>query len=298
MRARSDLLIVLRPTGVAFLASMLVLVTLGSSCQRAETPATLRAMAYNIRFNNPGDSLHAWPNRRNDVAALIRYHNPDVMGLQEALTGQVAELDSLLHDYAWFGVGRDDGEAAGEYVPIFYRTSRLEPLDQGHFWLSETPAVPGSVSWDAAITRMVTWGHFRDRSTGQALYVFNTHFDHVGTEARLQSAQLLVDRLQEMAEGVPVVVTGDFNVTPSAPPYATLTSVLTDTFNAAADGHHGPTGTFSGFTVNAPVSARRIDYVFVQGPIEVQRHAILSDHTDLGYPSDHLPVVADLRIGS
>ncbi len=148
----------------------------------------VRVVSYNIRYNNPGDGEHAWPLRADRVANLLRFYNPDLFGLQEALQGQIDDLVARLPQYAWFGVGRDDGRSAGEGTPIFYRRDRFTLLDQGTFWLSETPEVPGSKSWDAAITRIATWGRFVDRTTGTRFLYLNTHFDHIGQTARERSA--------------------------------------------------------------------------------------------------------------
>ena len=266
----------------------------------ASTPAhpdtTLRVMSFNIRYNNPGDGAHAWPERADRVASTIRFYAPDVVGLQEALKGQITDLEQALPDYAWFGVGRDDGVEGGEFSPVFYRKSRLELVAQGTFWLSETPEVPGSKSWDAAITRIATWARFRDREDGTAFFYLNTHFDHIGQEARVESAALIRQRVGALAGGLPVVVTGDFNVTPENPAYATMTAFLEDARLVSDTPPHGPEGTFFGFTVEADVPGRRIDYVFVSPGVRVLRAATLTDQWHGHYPSDHLPVLADVRL--
>lgn len=264
-----------------------------SSDEPASSEASLNAMSFNIRFNNPDDGEHAWPNRADRVASMIRFHQADVAGLQEALIGQIRDLEQHLPGYAWVGVGRDDGEEAGEFSPIFYRTDRLELLDEGTFWLSETPDEPGSQSWDAALPRIVTWAFFRDRDTDTAFYHFNTHFDHRGEEARLESARLITDRLATMAEDTPTVVTGDFNATPDDPPYAHLSDALEDAYTAV-ETPHGPPGTYSSFEVGGE-EGRRIDYIFSTNGVSVERFGTLTDQWNGHYPSDHLPVLAEVR---
>lgn len=249
-------------------------------------------MSFNIRYNTPNDGENAWPNRKEMAAGVIRFHDADFAGLQEALLGQIEDLQARLPEYDWIGVGRDDGESAGEFTPIFYRQDRFELEDQDTFWLSETPEVPGSKSWDTAITRIATWGAFRDRRTGDRFIVLNTHFDHIGTEAREESAKLIVDRLS--AFDVPVIVTGDFNATPDSAPYAVMTNSLRDAFEATQTPHYGPTSTWNGFDEIQP--NRRIDYIFVSNDVTVLRHGILSETVDGRFPSDHLPVLAEIRL--
>ena len=234
-------------------------------------------MTFNIRYNTPNDSADAWPHRKDMAAGMIRLHDADVVGLQEALKGQIDDLQDRLPGFAWIGVGRADGEEAGEFSPIFYREDRLELVDHDTFWLSETPSEPGSKSWDAAIERIATWGIFRDRASGEEIFVLNTHFDHIGEQARLESARLIVERLDELAGGRPVVVMGDFNATDDSPPYDALTSgTLKDAMHVSEHPHHGPTSTWTGF--------------------RVIQHAILSDQWDARFPSDHLPVLAELVV--
>ncbi len=249
-------------------------------------------MSYNIRLNTSADKADAWPHRRDLVAGLIRFHEVDLLGVQEALHDQMNDLSERLPGFATVGVGRDDGRSAGEYSAIFYRTDRFDLLDEGTFWLSETPETPGSKSWDAALPRIVTWARFRDRRTGRSFYHFNTHFDHVGREARLRSARLLADRIGGRA---PVILTGDFNLLPTDPPYPVLTGALRDAFRAAETEPYGPTGTFTGFDVTAETD-RRIDYVFISEGVRVLRYGVLTDHLAGRNPSDHLPVLVEVLL--
>lgn len=179
----------------------------------------LRVMSFNIRFNTARDSANAWPHRKDLAASMIRFHHANLAGLQEALKGQIDDLAERLPGYGWFGVGRDDGRDKGEFSAIFYRRDRFELLEESTFWLSEEPEVIGSKGWDAAITRIVTWGKLRDRSTGKVFFHFNTHFDHRGVRAREESASLLLTKIKEIAGTTPVIVTGDFNSRESSEPY-------------------------------------------------------------------------------
>ena len=256
--------------------------------------SSLRVITFNIRYNNPNDGEHAWPNRKERVASLIRFHQADLIGMQEVLKNQINDLESLLPGYSWIGVGRDDGKDAGEFSPIFYRTDRFQLTDNGTFWLSETPDVIGSKSWDAAITRIANWAQFSDRNTSQTFLLLNTHFDHRGEQARSESAKLIVDHLQGLTAEYPIVVTGDFNVPPSSAAYATMLSYLKDSRLVSQIPAHGPEGTFAGFTVGSTANQDRIDYIFVDSSTSVLRQGTLTDQHNGNYPSDHLPVFAEL----
>ena len=269
---------------------------------------TLRVLSFNIRYDNPEDGPDAWPHRKEAVAEMIRSRAVDVAGLQEALKGQIDDLQVLLPEYAWLGVGREDGMEQGEFAPIFYRRDRLDTLRWGTFWLSEMPDIPGSRSWDAALERIATWVVLRDRQTSEAFLAVNTHFDHRGAEARTRSAELIVERLDELAtaqpgeqddEGtgsLPVVLTGDFNVRENSAPYAVLTDALSDALYASEQPHEGLMSTWSGFEAIAP--GHRIDYIFVGAGVRVYVHRILDDKTaDDRFPSDHLPVLAEIGFG-
>ena len=259
-----------------------------------ETP--LRVMSFNIRYDNPGDGEHAWPKRRPLVRQVLSFYRPDVLGLQEALEHQVKEIAGDLPGYAWVGVGRDDGKAAGEFSPIVYNTRRLEVMESGTFWLSPTPEKVGSRGWDAALPRIATWAKFRDRQTGGEFVALNTHFDHRGEQARAESAKLIVmaldDELASIIGEVPVVITGDFNATPDSEAYATLTGALVDT-RTAVETPLGPEGTFGTFTAEGEPGGR-IDYVFVSNGVDVVRAGTLSPHWNGRHASDHFPVMADV----
>ena len=163
----------------------------------------LNIMTFNIRYNTAADSLNAWPYRKDKVASQVLFHEAHILGVQEALHDQVVDLQQRLPQYKYAGVGRDDGKEKGEYSAIFYDTTRLQVLQTKTFWLSETPEVPGSKSWDAAITRIVTWIKFRDKKTKKIFFAFNTHFDHIGQVARRESAKILLQKVKEIAGATP-----------------------------------------------------------------------------------------------
>jgi endonuclease/exonuclease/phosphatase family metal-dependent hydrolase len=264
-------------------------------------PATLfsqqmNIITYNIRYNNPGDGVNAWPNRIEMVSGLLRFHDPDIFGLQEALYGQINDVQKNLPEYEWFGVGRDDGEKAGEFSPIFFKKSKFILLKHGTFWLSETPEKP-SKGWDAALNRIVTWGKFQSKVTGKQFIVFNTHFDHRGVEARKKSAALIRNKIEEMTynNGLPAILTGDFNLTPDQEPISLIKKYLSDARDISQEPPYGPAGTFNGFKWDAPLN-NRIDYIFVNGMVKVLNYAILTDSKEQRYPSDHLPVFAKVQL--
>lgn len=225
-------------------------------------PDALRVMSFNLRLDAESDGDDAWPNRREAAARTM--DGADLVGVQEALPSMLEWLDGRLPGYARIGVGRN-ADGGGEASAIYYRTDRLELRDDGTFWLSETPDVPGSQSWDAALPRIATWGRFLDRQTGREVVHVNTHFDHVGETARRESARLLVERLPELAGGAPAVLTGDLNATPDTEVYTTFVDGggLEDAWTAAP-ATSGPAGTWNAF--GAYDGERRIDYVFTLGP--------------------------------
>ncbi len=273
--------------------------TVGACAGQRESPArsdgSVRVMTYNIRYDNPGDGLSAWPLRRDRVGQLVRFVQPDVIGLQEALADQVADLEARLPGYHWTGVGRDDGAAAGEFSPVFFREDRFRLAATGTLWLSETPSSPGSIGWDAALPRIATWVSLEGPG-GLSYRVVNTHFDHVGNVARRRSAELLADSVDAWAAASPetrFVVLGDFNASPDQEPYRVLAARMRDARSIALD-NHGPDETYFGFMV-ADTSGRSIDHIFVGPGTEVVRTAVLTDHYRGRYLSDHLPVIADVR---
>lgn len=262
----------------------------------ANAQPPLHVMTFNVRYNTPRDSLNAWPYRKDKVVSQILFHQAHIVGVQEALHEQMMDMQRGLPQYKFVGVGRDDGKQGGEYSAIFYDTTRLQMLHTETFWLSEQPNVPGSKSWDAAITRIVTWARFRDKRTRKVFYVFNTHFDHIGKIARRESAKLLLQKVQAVAGKTSTIVTGDFNAIPADEPIQILTTTantfhLINTTAISQQPHYGPTGTFNGFT-QRELTNEPIDHIFVTKGIKVLQHATLSQTWQGRFSSDHFPVLA------
>ncbi len=257
--------------------------------------STLTALSYNIRYDNPGDGADAWPVRRAWLAAQLRFYSPDVFGIQEGLQRQVDYLSEQLPAYERVGGGRDDGKQAGEYSALYFRKARFGLLASGTYWLSETPDVP-SKGWDAALPRICTYAHLYDTLAGKKIWVFNTHFDHIGVKARRRSAELILLKITELnTDYDPVVLMGDFNAEPSDDPIVLLRRGLSDTRLISLEAPFGPDGTFNGFKFSEPVT-RLIDYIFILGNgMQVTQQATLSDSRNGHYPSDHLPVLARMR---
>jgi endonuclease/exonuclease/phosphatase family metal-dependent hydrolase len=259
----------------------------------------MNIMTFNIRYNTARDSVNAWPNRKEFAASQIRFHKIQVVGVQEALVGQLQDLLELLPGFKYVGVGRDKGDDKGEFSAILYDTTRLTVLEQSTFWLSETPSLAGSKGWDAAFPRVVTWAKFKDRRTQKVFYLFNTHFDHMGKLARRSSASLLLAKVEEIAKKQPAIVTGDFNAEPTDEPIKIITDPanplrLIDTRAIAEQGHYGPDGTFNGFQ-SKENSDQPIDYIFIKGgKFKIKQHATLSQTWGGRFSSDHFPVMAEI----
>jgi endonuclease/exonuclease/phosphatase family metal-dependent hydrolase len=271
----------------------LLLFLLGSLSLYAQD---LHIATFNIRLNTPADGVNAWPNRVDQVTGLLRFHEVDLFGLQEVLYEQLEDIHKAFPGYGWIGSGRDDGHKKGEFCPIFYDKSKLTLLENGQFWLSETPEKPGP-GWDAACNRVCTWGKFLLKNTGKQCYVFNTHFDHVGNRAREKSAVLIRDSVKAKRENnnLPVVLTGDFNLTPEKEPIFLLKQTFNDSRDVSVDPPYGPYGTYNGFDHNSPLD-RRIDYIFVTRNVNVLKYGVLSDSKENRYPSDHLPVFVKILL--
>jgi len=263
------------------------------SCGKTHEP--LEVMTFNIRYENPADGMFSWDSRKEMVYWLIEKYHPDIMGLQEALKSQMDNLEASLSEYSWYGAGRDDGNEKGEYVPVFYKKDRFIANDHGNFWLSDKPSMPGSIGWDAACTRMVSWIKLEDIASGQAYYVFNTHFDHVGEEARRQSALILLDSITHIAGDSPVIITGDFNCEPGSSPLLALEELYEDAMEKAEKRDEGPGTTYVGFPGDLFLG-KIIDHIFVSHHFRVAEHEIITDNTNGFFPSDHLPVRVRLEL--
>lgn len=250
-------------------------------------------MTYNIRYDNPGDGINQWGSRKEKVYALIKKYDPEIFGVQEALHHQLQDLKANLKEYEYVGVGRDDGKDKGEYSAIFYKKDRFKIKDSNTFWLSETPSVPGSKNWDAAITRVATWAVFRDRKSKKEFMLINTHFDHIGKEARAKSAELLVAQADKLAKSTPLVITGDFNCLREDKPYQVIMSQKMIPLMDPAPAN--PPGTFCSFQVNS-IDCRPIDYIFSSLDWKASDYKVITDNDGSNYPSDHLPVQVSLTL--
>lgn len=261
---------------------------------------SLHVMSFNIRMNTPHDSLNAWPHRKDMVASQVLFHEAHLLGVQEALYEQMTDLEARLPQYKRIGVGREDGKNAGEFSAIFYDTTRLQLLDTKTFWLSETPGVPGSKGWDAAITRVVTYGRFKDRKTKKVFFHFNTHFDHMGKIARRESAKFLLQQVHTIAGKTPAIITGDFNATPDDEPIQVIMNAndplhFTDSKAISQLPHYGPTGTFNAWRF-AERDDRPIDYIFLKGKFKVKKHATISETWKGRYASDHFSLYSEITV--
>lgn len=252
----------------------------------------LNVISYNIRYDNPGDGEHAWPNRKDNVINLLKFHEADIFCLQEVLHTQVVQLDKAFPYFSYVGVGRDDGIRKGEYAPVFFNTERFTKIESGHFWLSDNPGIPG-LGWDAACIRICTWIVLKESDTGKQFMVFNTHFDHIGLKARENAADLIIREIDNKSDGMPVILCGDFNLPPESVPMKKLASALHDSYTKTELPPHGATGTWSGFTYNDE-AGDRIDYIFVSEGVRVLRYAALTDSRDRSFFSDHLPVFVEV----
>ena len=266
-----------------------------------EDRQTIRVMTYNVLVDAGSDGRDTWPKRVDSVAGIIQFDSPSLVGLQEALNWQLTGLRERLAGYEWVGEGRLGGED-GEFCAIGYRTDRFELLSEETFWLSETPDVPGSTAWNTAYSRIATMVRVEERATGDELVFVNTHLDNVSTRARRKGATLIRDRVVTVEDTTPVIVCGDLNCEPGSEPYRTLAGAetnapLRDTHEASMSPPIGPSITFPGFT--DPTTGRRIDHVFVSEDVAVVQHATRADTREDGrFPSDHLPVIADLDLST
>ena len=285
--------------------------------------AQLLVGSYNIRYKNGGDSVkgNVWEKRCQVICDQINFMAPDIFGTQEVLHGQLMDMLSMLDGYDYIGQGRDDGKTQGEYEAIFYKRDCLRLLDQGHFWLSQTPDKPG-LGWDAACVRICTWGKFAGQTAtdDEAFYFFNLHMDHVGVVARREAAKLIVLRIREIAQGAQVIVTGDFNVDQINEIYSIFvdSGILKDSYQAARL-RFAENGTFNSFDVDLYTSSR-IDHVFVSPETQVDAYAVMTNGywtptldagsmikghdapQEIGFsrytrrlPSDHYPIFVRLK---
>lgn len=264
--------------------TFLLLVLLNINAQQ------IKIITYNIRYNNTADGINSWPLRKAKVDTLLKQYPSNIWCFQEVLNNQLVDLKTMLPNYSYIGVGRDDGKENGEYSPIFYSDSLYVLVKSGTFWLSPTPSVIGSKGWDAAITRICTWVQLKDKQTDKLFFVFNTHFDHQGELARNESAKLILNKTNELGANFPILIVGDFNSEPNSNAYKTI---INNKSNPFYDSHQNQKDncTFTGFKVNAGI-CKHIDFIFFNKHFKLRKYFIISQNDGLNYPSDHLPVLS------
>ena len=284
---------------IQFFAALAVLA--GCTSHPEVQPANLRLATFNIRFDTAADGANAWPHRREPVAALMRFYAPDLFGMQEVTAGQLAQLKEDLPAYRFVGVGRDDGLSGGEFSPLAFRPDRFGLAGQGTFWLSPTPDVP-SRGWDAALPRIATWAHLVDRDSGVRILAVNTHWDHAGLQARLESGRLIRDWIAgHRGPCEAVVLLGDLNAAPDEASYQALIAPggdqLLDTMSITETPAFGPTGTFNAFDISRQPTGP-IDHIFVSEGTRVVRYGVITQQDTARLPSDHYPVIADIAVSA
>ena len=277
---------------------MLALLIPVAGIAKKEKVTNLRWCTFNIRCIASDDTKNGvgWESRKDRACQWVLDNGIDVVGMQEVTHQQLLDIQERLKDYDYVGVGRTDGKEAGEYTPVFYRKDKYKALDKGNFWLSETPDVPGSRGWDAALERVASWVKLQDMATGKIFMAVNTHFDHVGQQAREESAKLIMQKIQEIVGDRPAVVTGDFNVTEKNPAYTTMVTNEFKMLDAdkVTPVHCGVGYTYHNYSHIPPHRASKIDFIFITPQIRVLRTMIPQDSPR--YPlSDHNPHWADLE---
>ncbi len=251
-----------------------------------------KLITYNIRYNNPMDGENAWDIRKEKLTEMLKFYDADIMGIQEGLLNQVLFIDSCLPNYQHLGIGRDDGKTKGEYSAIYFKKDKFEVEKTASFWLSETPDTI-SMGWDAACLRICTYALLKDKKTQKKFWIFNTHFDHIGERAQKNSADLIIKKIFELNQkDFPVILCGDFNMTPNKTPIKYISNILNDSkilYKGSKDEYEG---TFNAFDFTKPAT-ERIDYVFVK-KFKVLKYRVLTDSYQCKYLSDHFPVYCEV----
>lgn len=252
----------------------------------------ISVMSFNIRYENTYDGSNSWDNRKSDMTKMLNYYHPDIIGLQEVLINPLIFLKSQLSRYSYVGVGREDGKEKGEFAPIFYNKEKYELIKFKTFWLSEHDDII-SKGWDAVLERICTYCALKERNSGDTIHVFNTHFDHIGVIARLNSAKLILKKINEIKTSTArVILMGDLNSTPDMEQIKLLKKELHDACEASKSGLYGPERTFNGFS---DTISEKIDYIFVDN-FTVESFRNIDDRTsNNSYLSDHFPVFAILK---
>ncbi len=283
-----------------YLLPVIFLLVLLPGCNKKSNVDVLKVMTFNIRYDNPRDSINAWPNRAAFLCRFLKDEDPDLIGMQEVLAQQHDYIDSVMTGYSSVGVGRSDGAKKGEMNPVFFKKERFDLIRTKTFWLSDTPDVAGTKAWGANLPRIVTWVELSEKTTSEHFYFFNTHFAHDSDSARILSSGLLLNRVDSIADGFPFVVTGDLNMLISGKGYEILTGpyesvpLFTDTYAVSEKRPTGPAYTFNGFSDST--SAGRIDYVFVRTGMKVLEHRTFIRKEHGVFISDHWPVMATISL--
>ena len=252
-------------------------------------------MTYNIRcgYCEESSDVNNWSKRKFLVAYLIKINNPDLIGLQEAEQFQIKDLVKMLDDYDYYGVGRDDGKIKGEAAAVLFKKNRFRMESEKTFWLSETPEKI-SKGWNAALNRTVTIVRLKDLKSSKEFYFFNTHLDHIGEKARTESSRLIIDEINKTASALPVILTGDFNYTSSAEGYKIIIQKLFDAERISETESKGGDITFNGFGKDIKPD-NKIDFIFVNDKFDVLNHTIDTTTYNGLYPSDHFPVISEVK---
>jgi len=247
------------------------------------------AMSFNIRYDNPNDGENRWEERKIDLAELIKRYNPAFLGIQEGLVNQVKFIDSVLTNHIMTGVGREDGASKGEFSAIYFDSSKFELIGGKTFWLSDKSDTV-SIGWDAALERICTYGIFKMKADGKKIYVFNTHFDHIGVKARRNSAKLILKKIDEIVpHNQPILLMGDFNSTSEDEAIKIIQSYLDDGVLVSKKKSLQPAGTFNGFDKDRELN-ERIDFIFIKNLNVFSYQHINDKRKDSGFISDHIPV--------
>jgi len=284
-----------------YIASVFVIISfLLCGCSHSKDKDSVKVMTMNVRYDNPDDSINAWPNRIPLFSKVISDEKPDILGLQEVLWHQYEVIDSVLKEYSSVGVGRDDGARGGEMSPVFFSKERFDLVRTLTFWLSETPELPGSKGWGASLPRIVTWVELVDKNNHEHFYLFNTHFAHDSDSARIMSSKILLKAVEKISAGYQFIVTGDFNMLPYSTGYSILTGpdesvpILKDSYYVSERKPSGPTFTYNGFS-DKPGTGR-VDYIFVKNGLRVLNQSTLIEKDNQIFISDHWPVTANIII--
>ena len=257
------------------------------------TSETTTVISYNIRYDNQWDKENSWDTRKESIVGIFEKYSPSFIGTQEGLAHQIHYMDSALTEYDYIGVGREDGEKKGEFCAIYYISDTYNVIESSTFWLSDNPENV-SIGWDAALERICTYGLFEHKQSKNRIWIFNTHFDHMGEIARRKSSELILQKINDLNSfSGPIILMGDFNSLPNSKPVYTILKEFKDAFNIALNKPQGPKGTYNGFNEDQPIE-KRIDYIYLKN-IDALNHEHIDDRLENNnHISDHLPVMVDI----